>query len=73
MRRNSREIVDGDRRDIARDEARPPIDDRTTELAELRERLAFDTAEMEKKAAPDAPYSALADAMIRKFKAEQGL
>jgi hypothetical protein len=35
--------------------------------------LAFDTAEMEKKAAPDAPYSALADAMIRKFKAEQGM
>jgi uncharacterized protein (TIGR02646 family) len=62
-----------DKKDIAREEARPPSADRTKELAELRERLAFDTAEMEKKAAPDAPYSALADAMIRRFKAEQGL
>jgi hypothetical protein len=47
--------------------------ERAARLAELRTRLDRDIADMEAKAAPETPYSAVADILIRAFKAEKGL
>jgi uncharacterized protein (TIGR02646 family) len=42
-------------------------------LAVLRARLERDVADMEAKADPETPYSAVAEALVRAFKAEKGL
>ncbi|WP_328993952.1 hypothetical protein OG394_06210 [Kribbella sp. NBC_01245] len=61
--------------DIARFESMPglPKKQREALVAEFRERLARNLREMEAKAAPETPYSAVAEAMITDFKAERGL
>jgi uncharacterized protein (TIGR02646 family) len=47
--------------------------DRDARLKELRSRLDQNLADLEAKASPDTPYSAVAEALVQSFKAERGL
>jgi uncharacterized protein (TIGR02646 family) len=61
--------------DIAMFETMPGLakKQRDAQVARLRERLARDVREMEAKADPETPYSAVAEAMVAEFKAKRGL
>ncbi len=61
--------------DIARFESMPGLSKKQRDalLADFRARLARNLRELEAKANPETPYSAVAEAMIADFKAERGL